>query len=73
MVINPKHKRSARRKIRRQLRAKNPHYPYADPNDSRLPKILIPMIRRTFPELVGPAEIVGVMNVVPAPLEENDL
>jgi len=29
------------------------------PNDSRLPKILIPMIRRTFPELIT-NEIVGV-------------
>ena len=32
---------------------------YVPPNNSRLPKLLIPMIRRTFPELIT-SEIVGV-------------
>ena len=35
---------------------------YVPPNNSRLPKLLIPMIRRTFPELIT-SEIVGVQSM----------
>ena len=33
--------------------------------EARLPKVLLPMIRRKFPVLYGPAEIVGVQPMTP--------